>query len=197
MYKLTTSQPCASFSPVLNRTCCDNACEDAKPGCGGASPSACKDRCKYRRCRDVCRGGDDDDDDDDTTETTFLSNDQTRKCSNKDSEDSCESCCENKCSNKSNSDDQLDSCKEDCIDEAACSEASGDGGGSCGDKIDACCYCMKHGCDVKSGDSPSKNEKDCIKDKCKSKYCKDAGECQYDSRSKWKKVVEKKCNVDW
>ena len=76
---------------VANRRhCCDKACEDAKPGCGGASPSACRDRCEYRRCRDVCRGGDDDDDDDDDDDTTFLSSDQTRKCSNKDSEDSCE-----------------------------------------------------------------------------------------------------------
>ena len=67
----------------------------------------------------------------------------------------CRDCCENKCSNKSNSDDQLDSCKEDCIHEADCSEASSDGG-SCDDKIDECCDCLDYGCDVESGDSPSK-----------------------------------------
>mmetsp|Transcript_29377 Transcript_29377/g.85424 ORF Transcript_29377/g.85424 Transcript_29377/m.85424 type:complete len:286 (+) Transcript_29377:288-1145(+) len=175
--------------------CCEDACEDAEPGCGGASRSACIDRCEYRRCRDVCDSSDGDDDDSDTT---FLSSDQTHKCSNKDSEDSCESCCENKCSNKSNSDDQLDSCKDHCIDEADCSEASSDsGGGSCSDKIDKCCDCLDDECSVESGDSADKHDKNCIKDECKNKYCKDAGKCKYGDRDDWKKVVDRKCNVNW
>ena len=78
------------FIPCTHRRCCERACEDAEPGCGGASPRSCRDRCEYRRCRDVCDSSDGDDDDDDDSSTTFLSSDQTHKCSNKNSEDSCE-----------------------------------------------------------------------------------------------------------
>lgn len=41
------------------------------------------------------------------------------------------------------------------------------------------------------------HDKECIKDECKNKYCKDAGKCKYGDKDDWKKVVDRKCNVEW
>ena len=41
------------------------------------------------------------------------------------------------------------------------------------------------------------DEKTCIKDDCKNEFCKDAGKCKYGDRDDWKKVVERKCKVNW
>jgi hypothetical protein len=41
------------------------------------------------------------------------------------------------------------------------------------------------------------HENECIKEECKNKYYKEAGKCKYGDRDDWKKVVDRKCNVEW
>jgi hypothetical protein len=36
---------------------------------------------------------------------------------------------------------------------------------------------------------------DCVKDHCKNK-CREAADCFYDKKKKWKKVIDNKCGYD-
>jgi hypothetical protein len=59
----------------------------------------------------------------------------------------------------------------------------------CGDKEEDCCDCVEDECD--SHDSKKSFNK-CVKKECKSE-CRDAAECYYDNKKRYKKYARNKC----